>query len=686
MDDTSPSGHEFPSYAPIRYTITILHLLTMSLSLCGIYPYAVIQRSSQPSQKRRLVSLGFAWLLVFVGFVSGWFIPYSFSTSRAVLAFHICLCLAILLLITIDLTLEYLDYRATNHPQERENEPQHRSWAYLVPEVAGLVMQWTTLYFGYLYLISCVLVFTASCTSLGQFWLPLSIGTGLLSYGSLAFMHLVGLFSLPRLSCLEYYEAICLLVGGLISFIWWDSLVVGSSWKVINLSLLWSTGGLLSLVLTLQDWIPLLQKRNIVNAITLCLTGQGILSGQLMDDPYATQLQSTLGYALMIGSVARLIYIIYRKSPADDLQRLYARASGATDGNCDSTMNRTHVDNLDIGHRREADYESTYRQLTGMDAIPAKCNHQSVYASITMVSGLVSCFAVISAGLLFIGTIVEWVESVRYYIGDPTIYVNVLLSVTFLWMVYLVIMNTLYKLCTKPNSKYDYIDLATGDYDDSFVPRKSSSSSSSSSPTTYLDNDNAANSATPTSSTSTTYDPTQQHEFTSVALLPLASATSSSVSKSNGTPASPSSTSPPFMRPSQYRAKRRSLLISTSSHSIHQDNSKSSRGPRTFSSSSYSGVGGVLPDAVPLYLDDHHTSSPVQSPNAALCDALEQQDAAVHKTESGKRKDRQWEKSKRRRATVTGVNGYTQENYHGDDQFPSTNSRLAYYPTDSHVV
>lgn len=301
MDDTSPSGHEFPTYAPIRYTITILHLSTMALSLCGIYPYASIHRASQPCQKRRSVSLGLAWLLVFIGFVSGWFIPYSFSTSTAVLAFHTCLCLAILLLITFDLVLEYLHCRTNNHPQERENESQHHPWAYPVTEFAGLVMQWATLYLGYLYLISCVLVFTASCTSLGQFWLPLSIGTGLFSYGSLAFMHLVGLFSLPRFSSLEYYEAICLTVGGLISFIWWgkaldgcrnvvitardvmltnpllviDSLVVGSSWKVVNLSLLWSTGGLLSLVLTLQDWIPLLQKRNIVNAITLCLTGQG---------------------------------------------------------------------------------------------------------------------------------------------------------------------------------------------------------------------------------------------------------------------------------------------------------------------------------------------------------------------------------------------------------------------------
>lgn len=417
------------------------------------------------------------------------------------------------------------------------------------------------------------------------------------------------------------------------------------------------------------SWMTLCNKE-LMAYVSLSL---GILSGQLMDDPYATKLQSMLGYALMIGSVARLIHIIYRKSPADNLQRLYARASGASGGNCDSTTDRNHVDSLDIGYRRGTDYESTYRQLTGTDAIPPKCKHQSVYASITMVSGLVSCFAVISAGFLFIGTIVEWVESMRYYISDPTIYVNVVLSITFLWIVYLVFMNTLYKLCTKPNSKYQYIDLATGDYDDQFAPRKSSSSSSSSpsSPTTYHDNDNAAHSTTPTSSTSTSYDPTQQHEFTSVALVPLAPATSS-VSKNNGTAASPSAISPPLMRPSQYRAKRRSLLISTSSHSIHQDNGKSRRGPRTFSSSSYSGVGGVLPDAVPLYPDDHHTSSPVQSPNAGLCDALEQQGAAV-----------QWEKSKRRRATVTG---YTQENHYGDELFPSTGSRLAYYPTDSHVV
>ncbi|KAI8338906.1 hypothetical protein BC941DRAFT_421537 [Chlamydoabsidia padenii] len=744
MDDTSPAGHDFPSNAPIRYTITIIHLFTISTATFGFYPYAIIQRMSRTCQiQQRLVFLGLGWIFVLVGFVTGWFIPYSSSTSDSVFAFHIGLFFCILLITSLDLGLHYLHSGLSGHQrhldhnnlttfQERENEHEqqstpvawHSTLVYKVPEMANWVLPWIAIYFGCLYLISCVLVFTSSCSSLGQCWLPLSTGTGFLFYGSLAFMHLGGLLSLPQSSSPEYYEALGLLLWGLVSFIWWDSLLVGSSWKVINLSLLWSTGGLLSLAVTYQEWIPFLKKRNIVNSIVLCLTGKGILAGQVVDDPYAMQLQSMLGYILMTGGTARFIQIIFRKSPTEDLPRLYSRASG---GNCDDSIEGDPINDLDLGQQRAAEYESTYRQLTGMDS-SSKCKHQIVYASITMVCGLLFCYTAISGGLLFIGTIVDWVESMRYYISDPTIYVNVLLAISFLWTVYLVIMCTLYMLCAKQSDKYDYMNLASGDYGDQFAPTVSRTLS------THLVNNTVMTTtmAAPTCSTSTKYGPTSQHQqqkFTSVPLVPLTSTASLSSLKSTGTPTSPVSASPPLMRPSQYRAKRRSLLISTSMHNNSQDNNKSGRGPRTLSSSSYSGVGGVLPDAVPLYMDDQPTLSPLPSTSptmindtlqqsgtsspcgtfstmtntsittigAAQCDHwLSQEDdiledRMVHKTESGKRKDRQWMKSKRRRATVTGVNGYTFNT--NDDGFSSSNNgheRLAYYSSernnsDSHV-
>lgn len=51
--------------------------------------------------------------------------------------------------------------------------------------------------------------------------------------------------------------------------------ILGTAWRAINLGLLWFTGGLFSISLSVQTWIPALRERNIINALIICLTGRG---------------------------------------------------------------------------------------------------------------------------------------------------------------------------------------------------------------------------------------------------------------------------------------------------------------------------------------------------------------------------------------------------------------------------
>ena len=46
-----------------------------------------------------------------------------------------------------------------------------------------------------------------------------------------------------------------------------DTPILGTEWRAINLGLLWFTGGVFSLCLSLQTWIPALREKNIINAL-----------------------------------------------------------------------------------------------------------------------------------------------------------------------------------------------------------------------------------------------------------------------------------------------------------------------------------------------------------------------------------------------------------------------------------
>ncbi|ORZ11114.1 hypothetical protein BCR42DRAFT_102916 [Absidia repens] len=740
--DISVIGNSFPQSAPFRHTVIVIHFLTMSFAFLICYPYAATQQSFPSSHKRYLLALTLTVLLTFIGFV----IQYSPTTTSSDTILHFALKLSLLLLTSLDLTLEYISSRfprlhqpknifhSLHRPQQLPKEQRSPTISLLfsriyVPEVVKVYVKCVTLYLGYFYLVFSVFVFTSTSGSINQYWLPLAMGTGFVLYGSLAFMHLVNIISLQGNSNVEYYEAMVLTSWGFLSFMWWDTPVLGSSWKAINLGLLWTTGGILSLAVTSQSWVPILQKRNIINSIIICLTGKvGILSSYSNDDDYAYELHTTLGYILIIGSVARFIQIMFRKSVADNLPRLYSRASGGSDGSCDDIDGdeETCVDDLDIGKRRENDYELTYRQLTGMNVAPTptiSCKHQSIYASITMVCSILSCFMAISGGFLCIGTIADWVETMRYYISDPSTYVNVLLATSFLWTAYLLALCSLYKSSTTPTD-LDYLDATTAGYSELPI----SSTKPPSPPCNYYDTYHMASTMTPSpSSTSSTSQTTQQQQ-TMLNSTPSASCTKPAPPLSNSCGTGSTTVSSPPMRPSQYRAKRRSLLISTSMQNNNQDNI---RAIRTSSTSSSIGVGGILPDEVSICgdfyasspingisleqhcptmkdsINDHQklqqqalssptlqrrswrsssssllASSPPRMPAstsislASTSGPSRQQQSldgdgddgshsnqswTVYRTESGKRKERQWKKSKRPQAApaTTTKNGYT---------------------------
>lgn len=299
---------------------------------------------------------------------------------------------------------------------------------------------------------------------------------------------------------------------------------------------------------------------------------------------------------MIIGGLARIIQVLFRKSTLDNLPRLYSRASCNFNTNCDDDHgendddNTTCVDDLDIGQRRVNEFESTYRQLTGINnnnnhstsSSSSSCKHQSVFASITLVCGLLSCFMAITSGILFIGTTSNWVDIIRNTIEDPSTYINVVLAISFLWITYVMILSSFYLSSMKSNNHYSYSNLATSDLPISMTQPYS--------PQKYFEVNRMT---TPTSSTSSTlYDHPQQQQqstFTSVPLLPLSTSPITNSPNSNNSP------SPP-MRPSQYRAKRRSLLISTAMQNNNSNNGSTLHSPydrirKTASLSSVSGVG-----------------------------------------------------------------------------------------------
>lgn len=233
--DSSTVGHSFPPHAPIRYAFTIVHLLSMSIAYLGFYPHALTQlTTSSPHKKQRLlISLGCAAFFTVVGLVAGWHVPTTttttITTASSSTILHLTGLNLILLVLTIlDYTLERIGVGSSLHHQQHSQEEQPStlswlySWVYHVPNKVHMVLKGITLCLGYFYLASSVLVLTLTCQSLDQCWLPLSMGLGFLLFGSLSFMHLVNIVTLPRHASPEYVEALWILFCGCLSMIWWS--------------------------------------------------------------------------------------------------------------------------------------------------------------------------------------------------------------------------------------------------------------------------------------------------------------------------------------------------------------------------------------------------------------------------------------------------------------------------------
>ncbi|KAI8882552.1 hypothetical protein K501DRAFT_285775 [Backusella circina FSU 941] len=377
---------------------------------------------------------------------------------------------------------------------------------WIASSLNGIVMSMSVLSLG---MVSQDL--TASCHGdILQCRVPLFMGTGFLMYGTCVFLNLVSILKLPRMSTPEYYEALVLSIWGLVCLSMSGVSILGSEWKALNLGLLWFTGGLFSISLTVQTWIPVIRERNIVNSLVVCLTGRAIVIGITDKDDYAATIHTLLGHLLIIGSSARFLQIVFRKSPLDNYGLFQTE------------------------------------QQQQQDIKTETCKHITLFASITMLSGFLVAFSGITVGILFMGATHDWLSYMRYYIHDPSLYLNGAVAVAFLWCAYLFVLCTLYKKQHSHRPDYEYHELESA-----------------------IESVHEVAWEVP--------EPTEP-----IMISPLEPT-----------------------RPSEYRAKRRSLLVQP----LVTSNARRSR--------SSSGVGGILPDESPSKSGGstgYFSESPVSSP------------------------------------------------------------------------
>lgn len=272
-----------------------------------------------------------------------------------------------------------------------------------------------------------------------------------------------------------------------------------------------------------------------------------------MDDTYAAQVHTMLGYILMIGAVARLTQIIFRKSPADNLPlRMFQ-------------------------HETTQEEEEEVENISAKDT--PKCRHKLLFATITLVMGLLTCLLSICGGILFLGASVGWIRYMKFYIQDPSTYINITLAIAFLWSAYVFGLCTIYKNIKANNAihQYEYLELDnTTDLPHHFEPE------------TGRD--------WPTSAIMMPMSPPPQQQQHHDYMLSTSPTNLSPIhhlpplpplqQQQQQAPFSPPKENEKTIRPSEYRAKRRSLLI--------QSPVSYNRGR----SSSNFNVGGVLPDEI----------------------------------------------------------------------------------------
>ncbi|KAL9551223.1 hypothetical protein MBANPS3_004354 [Mucor bainieri] len=567
----------------------------MVIAFLGCYPLLLTRQI----RKRKAYIIGFSVFFASIGFISGCFITqteqqqqqqqhtwtsFIFNMSAIIL---LCLVLTHIVLVTWRSNL-----LASHMPAMQS--VLTKCFAN-IPKWVDLALGWFNLMVAFSYLVLAAVIFTESCiqedSTTAQCLMPVAMGTGFLFYGTLVLLHLLAIIKLPRPSTPEYYEGVILTFWGFISLLLAGTPILGSEWRAINLGLLWFTGGLFSISLSVQTWIPALRERNIVNSLILCLTGRAIVTGITQtDDDYATQIHTMLGYILIIGAVARLTQIVFRKSPVDNLpHRMFQQNTDTTNA-------------IDIDEDEEQEQDDKEQQ--------AKCKHRFIFASITLVAGLLASLMSISGGILFMGANIGWIRYMRYYIHDPSTYVNITVAVAFLWSAYVFGLCTIYKNLKTKNAihQYEYMELETNAVSSStdlpLTRHYDDERREWSMPINAPKNINSANTQSSMSAimTATNSPPADYvlatspvkmadiHDFVD-SPLPHQHKTSFDTDFPQKPPLESIITSTEkTIRPSEYRAKRRSLLIQSPIPTIN--NSKRAR-----SSSSF-GVGGVLPDEI----------------------------------------------------------------------------------------
>ncbi|KAI7865673.1 hypothetical protein BDF14DRAFT_980647 [Spinellus fusiger] len=566
------SARPFSVHAPIQHPAVIIHLISMTMSYFGCYPLALIQVTRLHTNRHYIV-LAIGTLLALIGYIAVLWTPPTqgrMSTALALLCVYLLAVTVLHIILGVLMTTTQAQTStqsaataaATRSATRRRRPEMSRSflswkywcsqWSGHLPSKTHLVVGWCVVLIAYYYLILATALFTESCEGpqYGQCVLPLIMGSGFLIYGTLAFLHLVSVLSLPRASTPEYYEGLILSVWGCFCLLMADIPVFETQWQAGSLGVLWLTGGLFSISISVQMWMSAIRERNIVNAIIICLTGKAIVVGTSSTDTYVTQLQSMLGYVLIVGALSRILQVIFRKSPSENLPRLVTSTSG-------EEVEEEDLDAPDTYSRSSHRPSSSY------------CKHKSVFASITIVSGLVSSLMAMAAGILMMSANPGWLAHARYYISDPATLVNLMISSSFVWATYVFFLCTVYK-STPLASHYEYIDL-----EEVSVASHWSEEPTHQPMTLPLD---------------TPHDRHYTEEAKDVKRsisLPSRITHPWAVTR-------PEETEPP-LRPSQYRAKRRSLLV----QSPHLQETST----RPISSPSF-GVGGVLPDLARVPIKD----------------------------------------------------------------------------------
>ncbi|KAI8636943.1 hypothetical protein BD408DRAFT_425313 [Parasitella parasitica] len=577
----SASIHSFSSNVPFKQPIVITHYISMFITFLGCYPLLLTRQI----RKRKSHILGISIFFASVGFISGCFIKeteqqqqqntwtsFIFNTSAILL---LCLVFTHILLVT---------WRSNLLGHVPIMQSMLNKCFRNVPKWVDLALGWFNLMVAFGYLMLAAVIFTESCiqeNTTAQCLLPVAMGTGFLLYGTLVLLHLLAIIKLPRPSTPEYYEGVILTFWGFISLLFAGTPILGSEWRAINLGLLWFTGGLFSISLSVQTWIPALRERNIINSLIVCLTGRAIVCGiTQIEDDYVIQVHTTLGYILIIGATARIAQIVFRKSPVENLpHRMFQQITDTTNA-------------MDIEEDEEQDQHSKKQQN--------KCKHRLIFASITLVAGLLASLMSICGGILFMGANSGWINYMRYYVRDSSTYVNVTVAVAFLWSAYAFGLCTIYKNLRAKNAihQYEYMELENNAASSTDLPLTRNYDDESREWSLPLNAPKSININTQHNvsafMTATSSPPTDVILASSPGKISDISDFMDSPTPQQHKPLletdTTNTTAEKTIRPSEYRAKRRSLLIQSSMPIVN--NSKRAR------SSSMFGVGGVLPDEI----------------------------------------------------------------------------------------